>query len=75
MNQTEREKLQARLEKAEEAYDQLMTGKKAVTITYDGNRSVTYNQITIDRLSQYILELKIKLRIKGARRRAIGVSF
>ncbi len=75
MNQIERDKLQERLARAEEAYHQLMTGEKEVTITYDGNRSVTFNQISIDRLSQYIAQLKGQLGGRGARRRAVGVNF
>lgn len=78
MNQIERDKLKARLERAEEAYHLLMTGEKEVTITYDGNRSVTFNQISIDRLSQYIAQLKSQIGSaggKGTRRRAVGVNF
>ncbi len=75
MNQTERTKLKERLEKAEDAYDRLMCGEKEVVISYDGNRSVTYNQISVTSLAQYIVQLKAKLGMKGGRRRAIGVSF
>ena len=65
------EERQANLTAAETAYHQLMTGTKAVTVSYamgDGSRSVTYNQASAENLRGYINQLQRELGLTQGRR-------
>lgn len=58
---------------AESALHQLLIGKKAVTLSYNGE-SVTYTQANEARLRNYVRELQAKLGlICSARRRGVRV--
>lgn len=63
--------LQQWLKDAQQAMHDLMTGVKAVTVTYtqgDGQKSVTYNRGDMTMLRGYIQELKMQLGIGRGRR-------
>ncbi|GAA03221.1 gpW family head-tail joining protein [Photobacterium leiognathi] len=64
--------LQQRLKEAEEAYHNLQTGQMAVSINKDG-RQVEFNRANIDKLKQYIEDLRTQLGLMGRRRRPAGV--
>ena len=66
--------LEARLAQAEAALHDLLVGRKAVQLDYDGRRTA-FAPSDEAKLRQYIQELKAALGRPGARRRAIGVSF
>jgi len=68
--------LQARLSEAEAALHSLMTGKTAVTISYQGH-SVTYAQSEVKKLENYIALLTQQIAVaKGGRgRRSFRVKF
>ena len=68
-NQTE---LRARLDEAEAALHDLMTGRREVSVAYDG-KSVTYSRTDVAKLRAYIAELKGKVGSGG--RRPLGVRF
>lgn len=60
------------LAEAKKALHQLMTGRKAVTVSYEGE-SVTYTAATEGNLRRYIAELETKLGQRAwARRPGIG---
>jgi len=59
--------LQEMLNEAESAYHSLMTGTMAVSIHKDG-RQVEYNRANIDKLRNYIEDLKSQLGLKTSRR-------
>ena len=59
--------LEARLAEAEEELHLLSTGKKEVSIGRDG-KSVTYKQVRIGELRQYIADLKRQLGRPSGRR-------
>lgn len=64
--------LQARLTEAEAALHDLQTGRREVSVGYDG-RSVTFTQASIGQLRAYIADLKSQLGL-GCRTRARGVA-
>ena len=67
--------LEARLAEAEAALHDLLVGKKAVQVDYDGRRTA-FAAGEEGKLRQYIQELKGALGRSDARtRRAIGVTF
>lgn len=71
-----RETLQKYLRDAQQAYHEVMTGSKPVSVSYSqetGAKSVTYNQANIQNLLGYIKDLQRSLGIN--RRRAIGICF
>lgn len=59
--------LQQMLAEAEAAYHALMTGSMAVSVTKDGRR-VDFSRADIDKLRNYIANLKAQLGIKTNRR-------
>ncbi|MFV0576070.1 MAG: gpW family head-tail joining protein [Vibrio sp.] len=59
--------LQEMLQEAEAAYHSLLTGTMAVSVTKDGRR-VDFSRADIDRLRNYIDDLKMQLGIKSNRR-------
>lgn len=61
--------LQAWLTSAQSALNDLMTGGKVATVSYDG-KSVTYTQANVANLMAWIQQLKAQLGV-GGRRRAI----
>ena len=65
-----------KLEQAEFALHQLLTGTKQVTVRYD-ETSVTYNQASIEQLRLYIAELKGQLGIANTTKRGgpFGVTW
>jgi len=64
--------LQTRLAEAEEAYHQLMTGAKEVTVSIGGYGSTTYTQVNIEKLDQYIQKLTAQIaRLGGKPRRGV----
>lgn len=65
--------LQERLNEAEAAYHALLTGSMAVLVNKDGRR-VEFTRADIDRLRNYIDNLKVELGFKSHRRaRPAGV--
>lgn len=71
--------LKIRLIEAEDAYHQLLTGTKEVSVNVGNFGSVTYNQTSRTALEAYISSLKAQLaEAEGqpiGRRRIIRVSF
>ncbi|MBB3995298.1 hypothetical protein GGR95_002953 [Sulfitobacter undariae] len=69
---TETEKKQARLDQAEQALHDLLTGEQVVRVEYDGDMQ-EYTRTTEHRLRAYIQELKIDLGlvVKKARSRRV----
>jgi gpW len=70
--------LQSWLSDARNAYQQLMTGSKAVILTYgmgDGQKSVTYERINSPKLLQWIGQLGQALKQPHSRRRALRPMF
>ncbi len=65
--------LQTKLSEAEDAYHQLITGRKVVSIERDG-RKVSYSQVTILQLQRYIVSLKRQLGMNTGRSGPAGVS-
>lgn len=55
------EQLQTRLDEAETAYHQLVTGQKEVTVSSSSGKSVTYTQANVGQLASYIASLKRQL--------------
>ena len=73
-----RHTLQDWLHQAQLAYQSLMVGGKAITLTYgmgDGQKSVTYARAEAPKLMQWINTLQIALKVPGSRRRAIRPVF
>lgn len=69
------EQLLTRLDEAEQAMHDLLTGVKEVSLSYNG-RNVSYSQTNINDLRMYIADLQRTLGIKPQRRRgAITVNF
>lgn len=69
--------LQAALTSAQTAYVQLMTGSKAVTVSYaqgDGQKTVSYQQTNAQQLAAFIRLLQAQLGI-GAMRRPVRFNF
>ncbi len=67
--------LQARLDEAEQALHELLTGRRAVTVDYDGTRT-QFTAAEEAKLRAYIDELKRQLGTPDApKRRAIGMVF
>ncbi len=64
--------LQARLDEAETALHALLTGRREVSVGYDG-RTVTYARTDVGALQAYIAELKSRLGMRRAA--AIGMVF
>lgn len=71
---TDKEKLQARLDQAENALHLLMTGQQQVEVQYDGH-TVKYTSATSSGLRAYITELEVKLGKKKGRSKAILTRF
>jgi hypothetical protein len=69
--------LEARLQEAETAYHQLMTGSKAVTVSIGGYGSTTYTSAEASKLNAYIhsLHAQINMLTQKPRRGVIKVSF
>lgn len=59
------------LAEARAAYHKLMLGEKLVTVRY-ADRTVSYNQTSVDKLRAYIAELEMKL---NGRRPPFEVEF
>ncbi|WP_295541063.1 gpW family head-tail joining protein [uncultured Pseudacidovorax sp.] len=73
-----KEQLQAALASAQKAYVDLMTGAKAVTLSYtqgDGARSVTYQQTNQQQLVAFIQLLQQALGLSMRARRPIRFNF
>lgn len=71
-----RETLKQYLVNAQQAYNDVMTGSKPISVSYSqetGAKSVTYNQANINQLLGYILSLQKALGIN--RRNAMRVFF
>ena len=65
--------VESKLEEAQSAYHDLVTGAAVVSITKN-NRQVSYSQTNKSDLREYIEELKIQLGQKSTRRRGpLGV--
>lgn len=65
------QQLQAALGAAQQAYTELLTGRRGVTFSYDqgsGNKSVTYQATSPEQLSMFIAQLQRALGIGGRRR-------
>lgn len=75
----DKEILKTRLAEAEDAYHQLLTGTKEVSVNVGNFGSVTYNQTSRTALEAYILSLKSQIAAAEGtgvgRRRIIRVSF
>ena len=75
----DKEILKTRLAEAEDAYHQLLTGTKEVSVNVGNFGSVTYNQTIRTALEAYILSLKSQIAAAEGtgvgRRRIIRVSF
>ena len=73
------ETLKIRLIEAEDAYHQLLTGTKEVSVNVGNFGSVTYNQMSRTALETYISSLKSQIAaVEGktsGRRRIMKVSF
>jgi hypothetical protein len=70
--------LQAALTSAQQAYLELSTGAKAVSLAYgqgDGNKSVTYTAASIPNLTAMIKELQAQLGIVRHARRPTRFGF
>jgi len=70
--------LHAWLSQAQQAYQDLMVGAKAVTLTYgmgDGQKSVTYHRIDSPKLLAWIGQLQAELRMPGCGRRAMAPRY
>lgn len=69
-----REQIEIWLNEARQAKHDLVTGRKEVSISYQG-RTLTYNQtsVTMEQLDRHIADLEAKL--KGGRSRARRVFF
>lgn len=71
--------LQAWLSAAQQAYQDVITGGKAETLSYSqgdgGAKSVTYTRANLAQLTQWISELQAALGIRHHARRAVGVRF
>lgn len=70
--------LQAALASAQQAYVDLMSGTKAVSLSYtqgDGARSVTYQQTNIQQLVAFIRLLQAQLGLTSAARRPVRFNF
>lgn len=53
--------LQEKLDQAESAYHQLMTGQKAVVFVDQNGERIEYNRVSAGRLQQYINDLKSQI--------------
>lgn len=62
-----------KLQEARNALHELQLGKKIVTLS-KGGRTVTFNQVQLLELKNYIAELETELGAKKHRRFAAGVS-
>ncbi len=75
----DKEILKTRLAEAEDAYHQLLTGTKEVSVNVGNFGSVTYNQTSRTALEAYILSLKSQIAAAEGtgvgKRRIIKVSF
>ncbi len=73
-----REQLTAALSAAQTAYIQLMTGTRAVELSYaqgDGSRTVKYEKVDQQMLEQFIEMLKLQLGMPAQRRRPLKFKF
>lgn len=62
--------LQTRLQEAENAYHDLMTGKKAVSVSWSDGQSIEYRKSDSAQLEQYIQFLKRQIaELNGGKRR------
>lgn len=72
------DQLRAALAAAQNAYVQLMTGVRAVELSYaqgDGSRTVKYEKVDQQMLEQFIEMLKLQLGMPTQRRRALKFRF
>lgn len=59
--------LQQRLDEAEQAYHELATGVRVVTVSSTSGKSMTFNQSKLGELGAYIASLKRQLGISSNR--------
>lgn len=70
--------LQTALAQAQAAYAQLMSGQRAVTLSYsqgDGSKSVTYDRVNMADLMNWIRMLQMQLGIPVHRRRPLRFRY